>query len=39
MTSDIVAGKAAWARLKNGSKNWQDWVQPRAAGGPRHRDA
>src|SRR5580692_4259636 len=27
MTSDIVAGKAAWTRLKNGSKNWQDWVQ------------
>ena len=26
MTNDIVAGKAAWTRLKNGSKSWQDWV-------------
>jgi hypothetical protein len=28
MTSEIVAaGKAAWTRLKNGSKSWGDWVQ------------
>jgi hypothetical protein len=26
MTSDIVAGKAAWGRLKQGSKSWADWV-------------
>ena len=25
MTSDIVQGKAAWARLKKGSKSWDDW--------------
>ena len=27
MTSEIVQGKAAWARLKRGSKSWSDWVQ------------
>ena len=26
MTSDIVPGKAAWGRLKQGSKSWADWV-------------
>ena len=26
MTSEIVQGKAAWARLKQGSKSWSDWV-------------
>ena len=26
MTSDIMQGKAAWARLKQGSKSWSDWV-------------
>ena len=25
MTSEIVQGKAAWARLKKGSKSWDDW--------------
>jgi hypothetical protein len=27
MTSEIVQGKAAWARLKQGSKSWSDWIQ------------
>ena len=26
MTSEIVQGKAAWARLKQGSRSWDDWV-------------
>ena len=26
MRSDIVQGKAAWARLKKGSGNWDDWL-------------
>jgi hypothetical protein len=25
MTSETVQGKAAWARLKKGSKSWDDW--------------
>ena len=41
MTSEIVQGKAAWARLKQGSRSWDDWStgRSRAAGRPRHRDA
>ena len=26
MMSDIVQGKATWARLRQGSKRWDDWV-------------
>src|ERR1700682_5186560 len=26
MMSDIAQGKAAWARLRQGSKSWDDWV-------------
>jgi hypothetical protein len=26
MMNDIVQGKVAWARLKNGSKSCRDWV-------------
>jgi hypothetical protein len=26
MMNEIVQGKVAWARLKNGSKSWHDWV-------------
>ena len=25
-TIDIMQGRIAWARLRNGSKSWQDWV-------------
>ena len=31
MTSDIMQGKAAWARLKQGSKSWDDWKAVGAA--------
>ena len=27
MTSDIVAGKAAWAPAEAGQQDWADWVQ------------
>ena len=26
MTSEIVQGKAAWARAEDGGRSWDDWV-------------